>query len=1098
MPFAKTFLLYFFLCLFIVYGSAPAKNETTEALLDRVDSLVLKGQIDSARTALEMAVSHALSVYGKSDSTIALRIWWKDEQSVPHYFRNHAQAESLITRVVKIKEKISGDNDPELSQMLQNLANCHMSKGEFDKAKVLSERTIQLRKEDSYRRHIDVGRALVNLAYIANKENRIGSADSLYKESISIFESELDPGSPLIPDVLGRYGYFNYSQGKYGKAEANFVKALELKVKHDESDYRNIALYYSMLGSVYRKIGKYSESEEMHRRAVELRRKEFGNEHELVAQSLSDLARICGFQTKLVEAELFYRESLAIREKLFGPEHPMVAASLNSMAWLYLIQRKLDDAERLYQRVLDIRKRSLGPEHPDVARAITGLAYVARYRGDYSKAEQLNRQALAIREKAQGLEHPNRVYNLSELAVVLQLQKKFGEAEKYLMEVVELREKSFGGNYPTLATDLNQLAFLYLRQGRDEEALTLQEKALSIVEKSFGEKHSTVALVHRSMCITLRQQERYVEAINHAEKDCLMWLEMFRENAMVLSEQDALTYSQTCSSAIDNYITCCADAGFDIMPGKRQLFDVLLSSKGQIADQMYERAQMATARDTDAITARLFESLRLTRFELANLFTLGAQNDPDSYRARLDSLSTDARELEAELLRQGIDKGKKREYEKINTQRIASLVPEGAALVEYIKYSYAPADLSDEIPRYLALLIAHGKPPRIFDIGQASELEPLITQYRQNIESTLGREPATFDKRIYEKLGQKLYARLWEPVEKQLGDDTTVLISPDGALNLVSFAGLVDRSGSYLIEHRPLHYLSSARDLTRLNGRKTNQAKGLLALGDPDFGSPANKLPQPSKHDSIGQTGPVIVASRDARSFTGDFNSIDLSPLPASRNEIEAIVKKWKKMTDEEAKVHFGLDASEERFKAEASGTRVIHLATHGYFLKHESLRGEHGENSRSEAAVIGENPLLQSGLFLAGAKLRKEDGKNTGAEDGILTAYEVSTLDLRGVELVVLSACETGLGEVKEGEGVYGLRRAFQMAGAGTVISSLWPVSDQATAEIMSNLYGRRDDTMPVIIRNAQLKKLREIRSAGRVDHPATWGAFIAIGDWR
>ena len=145
-----------------------------------------------------------------------------------------------------------------------------------------------------------------------------------------------------------------------------------------------------------------------------------------------------------------------------------------------------------------------------------------------------------------------------------------------------------------------------------------------------------------------------------------------------------------------------------------------------------------------------------------------------------------------------------------------------------------------------------------------------------------------------------------------------------------------------------------------------------------------------------------------------------------------------------------------------------------------------------------GENPLLLSGLFFAGANLHGDRADSLGAEDGILTAYEVSAMDLAGTELVVLSACETGVGEVAAGEGVYGLRRAFQMAGARTVVSALWPVSDQATAEMMGGLYERQDEALPDAMRRIQLEKLDRLRNRGKIDHPFTWGGFIALGDWR
>jgi CHAT domain-containing protein len=223
-----------------------------------------------------------------------------------------------------------------------------------------------------------------------------------------------------------------------------------------------------------------------------------------------------------------------------------------------------------------------------------------------------------------------------------------------------------------------------------------------------------------------------------------------------------------------------------------------------------------------------------------------------------------------------------------------------------------------------------------------------------------------------------------------------------------------------------------------------------------------------------------------------------LRALPATRGEIEQIVAVWRAITGESAKAYFGSDASEERFKAEAPGHRVIHLATHGY-----SLEGDHGADLLArtldvEMGYLGENPLLLSGLFFAGANRHGKEADRVGAEDGVLTAFEVSAMDLAGTALVVLSACETGLGRVEDGEGVYGLRRAFQMAGVRTVISALWPVSDVVTAEMMGDLYRRGGGTLPQQLRSLQLRRIRALRDRGQTDHPISWGAFIALGDWR
>jgi CHAT domain-containing protein len=210
--------------------------------------------------------------------------------------------------------------------------------------------------------------------------------------------------------------------------------------------------------------------------------------------------------------------------------------------------------------------------------------------------------------------------------------------------------------------------------------------------------------------------------------------------------------------------------------------------------------------------------------------------------------------------------------------------------------------------------------------------------------------------------------------------------------------------------------------------------------------------------------------------------------LPATREEVVSIAKRRR-----DATVLIDRNASEQNFKRHAPGRAVVHVATHAY-----SITGSCAGSGESGSWYAMENPLLQSGLLLAGANRRGRGLEQAGEEDGVLTALEVSAMDLRGTDLLVLSACETGLGKVEQGEGVYGLRRAFQMAGARTVVSSLWQVPDRETMAFMRDLYTRGGATYPELMQRASLNRIKELRMRGRPVHPFTWGAFVATGEWR
>lgn len=317
------------------------------------------------------------------------------------------------------------------------------------------------------------------------------------------------------------------------------------------------------------------------------------------------------------------------------------------------------------------------------------------------------------------------------------------------------------------------------------------------------------------------------------------------------------------------------------------------------------------------------------------------------------------------------------------------------------------------------------------------------------------------------------------PVRKLLGNAHTLLVSPDGTLSLVPFAAFVDEQSRYLVERYSISYLTTGRDLLRLQAQAASR-HGPLVIANPNF-------------DDDGSANPPRTSV--ARSAPGN-RSVNLAgfafdPLPGTAKEAEALKGLLRGAT-----VLTGSKATEAALKLVPSPS-ILHIATHGFFLSDARKERQEGayralyDSDPSGRMLMGENPLLRSGLALAGFNKGK-----SGSEDGVLTALEASGLDLTGTKLVVLSACETGVGDVLNGEGVYGLRRALVIAGTESQVMSLWQVSDAATRDLMIDYYkglmtgGGRSESL----RTVQLEMLRGTDR----QHPYYWASFIASGDWR
>jgi len=673
---------------------------------------------------------------------------------------------------------------------------------------------------------------------------------------------------------------------------------------------------------------------------------------------------------------------------------------------------------------------------------------------------------------------------------------RYTQAESLLKRALSIRKEIFGPRHPAVGESLNDLASVYIKQGRYSEAEELCDQCLTIQEEMLGPEHPAIAATLMNMERLYRIQENYISAKTMAKRAFEIRRKNFIDNVLALSEREALSCSRALRTSAHAYLSSYCELTSPDSSAVRNAVEIILCTKGEVSDEVFER-QNAVMLATDTNSIAIAQSLKRVKFQLSRLFVEGPRGQSDQYRAKQDSLSNLADELEAEFSRSNANFRMLKDTKNISSTQILSKLGERDVLLEFVKYNRFQSDLDSPTPHYLVTVLSSGMDPAVVSLGNAAEIDSLINEYRQHIlrVSRLNRIPWAVQQ-DYEDLSKRLLSRIWQPIESFIADRKLVLIAPDGALSMVSFAGLIGSDGKYLIENHALHYLSSGRDIVRFRDRPSS-AIGLLALADPDYDAPVH-LRELKVNDNSTESRFNQDISRGFRSTCDGFRNMSVGSLPGTRTEVELIVQNWTALASEPLSVYLGPSASEDRFKAEAPGTRIIHLATHGYFLGHECYSIDSDLRLDPDIGSVRENPLLLSGLFFAGANLHGKGTSGTLIEDGILTAYEVSAMNLSGTDLVVLSACETGLGEVEDGEGVYGLRRAFQMAGARTIISGLCPISDKTTAEMMSKVYDTGNKPLPETMRNIQFERIKDLRSKNEFDHPYSWGGFICLGDWR
>jgi CHAT domain-containing protein len=494
----------------------------------------------------------------------------------------------------------------------------------------------------------------------------------------------------------------------------------------------------------------------------------------------------------------------------------------------------------------------------------------------------------------------------------------------------------------------------------------------------------------------------------------------------------------------------------------------VLRHKGRVLDVVSDSIVRLRRSVAPADQAVLEELVDLASQVSATIYGQGGGMSPEQYRARLARLSTRQEKLEAELANRSLAFG--RELTSVTLANIRQAIPVDAVLVEWFRYM--PLDptrknsMRSASPHYVAYVLKRTGNPVAIDVGEAQIVETLARRLRVALAN-----PASRD---FEQHAAALSTKLLAPLRTHLQGVEHILFSPDGELNLIPMAALPFEPGVRLAERFNVSYLTSGRDLLRIATEPVS-LDAAVVVADPDYGrvaaAPSKQSPlQPRRSNDLDRGGLV-------------FRRLAGTALEA--RDLKALLKL------KEPNVLVRLQASETALK-QMKGPPVLHVATHGFFLSDRQLSDAVTRQRGGSAASLAhsENPLLRSGIALAGANAR-----SSGEDDGILTALEVTQLDLSRTQLVVLSACDSGAGEVQNGEGVYGLRRALALAGAQTQVTSLWKVSDDATRNFMAEYYRR------LLKGGGRAAALRETQRAfltnSNFSHPYYWASFIPIGNW-
>jgi CHAT domain-containing protein/tetratricopeptide (TPR) repeat protein len=817
------------------------------------------------------------------------------------------------------------------------------------------------------------------------------------------------------------------------------------------------------------KAGRYDETIPLLQRALTLRETALGKDHESVASTLRILAALYRSQGDYNRALPLLERAFRIYEELQGEEHPNVATIVNGLANLYQKKGDYERARRHYLRALSLREKVLGEDHRKVAEILNNLALNHQATADFDLALPLLQRALGIVEKAYGKDHPSVATTLSNLAGLHRARGQLHRALPLYRRALSIFELARGRDHSSVAVALNNLAQLTIDTGAYTRALPLLERALRIEENTLGKDHPDVAITLNNLATLQWARNKQTKALGLFQRSMAIEHAHMEHNLKQGTGREHLAFVKRFEGSLDQVISLLLGMGPTHEEAQGFGAEMVLRGKARATG-----ASLRSSRNTRRQVA-LFELVQATQSKLSAL-SYRADGDPEeirSLKARLEvlqrRLSSVGQQTEADV--------------QPSVAGLKRLLNENTALIEWVVYQPFDPRAKKEADRYgephlAAVVIRSGKTPRWFALGEVAQLQPAMAKLRKAVST---------QRWDFKTAAQPVAKQIFSPLEPALEGIDTLILSPDGPLHRVPFAALVDAQGRWLSARFQLRQVTTGRDVFALTDTTFEPRQPPLVLADPHFdrsgtsGESVAAAPAPSQR---GVSRATMAALRVRRLMGTKREAETLSALlglPAER-------------------VKLGVAASEGALRS-VKGPTFVHIATHGFFLaKHEGTDAD--PNRASDDA------MLLSGLTFAGFNNRKM--AENPDDDGLLTALELGGLDLTGTELVVLSACETGLGEVETGEGVFGLKRALSLAGARTQVVSLWKVDDKATQALMTAYYGRllKGEDRVEALRRVQLDmlhgRLAESPDAA-VDpsdevlvgwrHPYYWAAFTVSG---
>ena len=1002
-----------------------------------------------------------------------------------------AAAVPFLQRAVSLCERAPGPDSLELAEALDALGLAGWEVRHAAQPESLVRRAWAIRNRHLPADHVDRAASLASLSIIAWDQGAVKEAVRLLGQAAAMMERTLGPDHPRLARVMKLLALRERFMQNQAGADVHFQRALAIEERSLRANHPDHALTVMWAAANLNDLGEVARAGPMIEQSLAIRERELPPGHPDIAWNLADLGSWHASTGDLAGGRSMLERALAMERRALAPDDLLIGIALRLLAGVVIDLGNYAQGLRLYEESERIYAKHFAEGNPDLFWAHYCVGYARVRAGDLEKGRET---LLGLLPEAARIEGPDgRLTSLLlvYLGVADEAQGRWEAARPHYAQALAMMERKRGpGHYEAFYARTNLArAEAALHDWKAARATLLPAIATESADDvpSYYRAYARLLLAD----ITDRMGDRRAALATALTAERLS-REVTQENLRWLAEDQALRFLVVAAGGLALVLDLSVRADSSAW---RQAYDEVIRSRAMALDEAASRTRLLRG-NPDPTVAQLESSLVAVSNRLANLAVRSISPGAGARELRLLRETREERsQIETRLAEHMPASLRESARRPIGLTEVARALPPSAAVVSYACFERTPAfEISApeyDAPsatkgrgaaRYMAFVLNPGAAGlALVPLGLAPPIDSLIARYAAEVSRPLPGDAA--EARVRERaclaLGANLRRAVWDPVARHLGNAKRVFVVLDGGLHMVNLATLPAAGGGYMVEHGPtLHYLAAERDLVT-SSDAAPAGRGLLALGDPDFDAPprvavgVRALDQSARSEAAASDEPQ---SRRGPSVCDGFRGVRFRRLAAAGGEIDTIAAIWSRAAAFAGGVMSPArpgelepvdplrvrDAGEAQFKSEAPGHRILHLATHGFFYAGEcaeewpGLRGIGVVAPREAppgAGVRGGrdrdpemSPLLLSGLALAGANHRDEAALDR--DDGILTAEEIAAMDLTGVQWVVVSACQSGVGAIRDGEGVFGLRRAFQEAGARTTILSLWSVDDVAARE--------------------------------------------------